>query len=302
MNLHKRIIYLMVWLGFCSLLYSKPVKVVCTIMDMADFTRQIGGDLVEVHSILNGQYDPHFFEPRPSEVIKLQKADMLIVAGMEVDAFVQGLLDASRNPLIRYGAPGFVDPSIGVKARDVPVNKISGAMGDVHPFGNPHYWFSPENVRIACRNITDGLKRVSSENKDVFEEGFTRYMDKIDESFERLKKRMAPHNNLKILQYHPSWDYFCDTFALQIVGTIEPKPGIPPSISYLSDLVSKIHRENIRLILVEPFYPEKPLTFLKSKTDIQSLRLPLFLGGRQGISTYLENLEYMVETISKAVV
>ncbi len=276
------------------------VQVVASTLDMADFARQIGGDRVEVHAITRGQYDLHFYEPRPSEVVKLRRADLVIAAGMELDAYMPALIDASRNPGIRFGAPGFVDPAEGVRARDVPTERITGEMGDVHPYGNPHFWFTPGNVRVACSNIASGLIRISSENREYFRDREADYLVEVDSTFGRLKERLAPYEGTKVLQFHSSWDYFCETFGLEIVGSVEPKPGIAPSASHLRKLVHLIRDESVKLALVEPFYSEQPLRFLRRSTRIKTLRLPLYLGGNPDTGTYLENLEYIVTQIEAA--
>lgn len=278
---------------------AEKIRIVSATLDMADFARQVGGDRVEVHAITRGEYDLHAYEPRPSEVMKLRKADMVIVGGMELDAFMPGLIDAARNPNIRFGAPGFVDPSRGIHALDVPTEKITGDMGDVHPFGNPHFWFSPVNVKTAVSNITAGLVRVAPEYAAEFQERRASYEKQVDDAFEQFRKTLRPCRGAKILQYHPSWDYFCEEMGLEIAGSVEPKPGIPPSARHLSELVRQIEQEDIALVLVEPYYPDKPLRFLRDRTSIESLRLPLLLGGERAYTNYLENMEHIVEQIRK---
>lgn len=286
------------WVGTGFKAWSADrIRVVASTLDMADFTRQVGGDMVDVYAITKGQYDLHAYEPRPSEVMKLRKADLLIVAGMELDAFMPGLVDASRNRKIRYGEPGFVDPSVGVHALHVPTGKISGKHGDVHAYGNPHFWFSPENVAVAVRNITDGLVRVAPDHQELFEANRDAYLVKVAAVFEELTARMESFRGTKILQYHESWDYFCQTLGLELAGSVEPKPGIPPSAAHLAHLVEHIRTEQVPLLLVEPFYPEKPLRFLRSNTSIRTLRLHLFLCEADGHDTYLDNLTAMVDTI-----
>ena len=168
------------------------VNVVAATLDMADFAQQVGGDQVEVYAITRGQYDLHAYEPRPTEVVKLRKADLVIVGGMELDAFMPALIDASRNPRIRFGAPGFVDPSRGVDALDVPTEKITGAMGDVHPYGNPHFWFTEVNVAIAVSNITEGLVRVAPDRAGGFRERAAAYLERVKTAFAGYREALAP--------------------------------------------------------------------------------------------------------------
>jgi zinc/manganese transport system substrate-binding protein len=279
---------------------AKKLKVVASTLDMADIARNIGGDRVSVYAISTGKYDLHFFDPRPSQVMKLRSADLLIIGGLDVDVWIQSMIDASRNPKITFAAVGYVDPSDGVRPIQVPKGRIDGAMGDVHPYGNPHYWFTQENIHIAVENITKGLSRVSPKDSEFFEQNKEAYLRKVDEAYDTLRKKLAPFKGTKIVQYHQSWDYFCTEFGLEIVGSLEPKPGIPPSPAHLAQVVSTAKREGAKIMLIEPYYPKRPVQFVASKTGTKVLRLPLYLGGKKGVDTYLENLTYIVDQIVKA--
>ncbi len=279
---------------------AEPVRVVTSTLDMADFVRQIGGDRVSVHSITRGRYDLHAYQPRPSEVMTLRKADMVVVAGMELDAFMPALLNAARNRSLRFGGEGFVDPSVGVEARDVPTGPITGAMGDVHAHGNPHFWFTPDNVATACHNIAAGLARIDPGHADRYRTACTAYVAEVRRTYADLQDRLRPYKGTRVIQFHPSWDYFCDTFGLVVAGDIEPRPGLPPTPGHLSRLADRVAEEDIRLVLAEPFYPERPLRFLQRRSDAKVLRLPLYLGGPPGHTNYLENLTYMVTAIHDA--
>jgi len=282
---------------FISTGRAEPIKVVASTLDMADFTKQIGGDKVEVYAISQGQFDLHFFQPKPRQVTKLHKADMLVVGGLGVDPWITGLIDASRNPKINYGGIGFVDPSMGVKALNKPTTQITGAMGDVHPFGNPHFWYTPQNISIALDNILKGLIRLSPENENFFKERKNQYIEKVEDTFTGLKQKMLPFSGTKVLQFHSSWDYFCIYFGLDLVGSVEPKPGLPPTPSHLQKLVTQIKKEQIKLILVEPFYSEKAPKFLEKNTKVKALKLPFYLGGKPEITNFLDNLTYIVNQI-----
>ena len=273
------------------------VFVVASTLDMADFARQVGGGRVEVYPISTGKFDLHFFEPLPSQAMKLGRADLLVVGGLEIDPWIQGLIEASRNAKIVFGAQGYVDPAVGVRPLDVPTGSIDGSMGDVHPCGNPHFWFTPENVEIAVRNITAGLVRVDPEGTATYEQNRDRYLAKVKSVFETLQAKIRPFQGTAVLQYHASWDYFCLAMGLEIVACLEPKPGIPPTPGHLREVVEQAKARNARLILVEQYYPKRPVRFVEDKAGVKSLRLPLFLGGAKGIDDYLENLRYIVDTI-----
>ncbi len=273
------------------------VFVVASTLDMADFTRQVGGERVEVYPISTGKFDLHFFEPLPSQAMKLGRADVLVVGGLEVDPWIQGLIEASRNTRIVFGAQGYVDPAVGVRPLDVPAGSIDGSMGDVHPYGNPHFWFTEENVEITVRNITDGLVRVDPEGAAAYERNRDQYLAKVKGTFQELRAKMHPFHGTAVLQYHASWDYFCLAMGLEIVGSLEPKPGIPPTPSHLGQVVEQAKARKAKLILVEPYYPKRPVRFVEERAGVEALRLPLYLGGEKGIDTYLDNLRYIVETI-----
>ncbi|MDP2897957.1 MAG: metal ABC transporter substrate-binding protein [bacterium] len=276
---------------------AEKLNVVASTLDMADIAKQIGGDRVSVDAISTGKYDLHFFDPRPSQVMKLREADVLIVGGLDVDIWIQGLIDASRNNKVRFGAEGYVDPSDGVQPIQTPKGRIDGAMGDVHPYGNPHYWVTRENAHIVVENITKGLNRVSPEDAEYFGRNKEAYLKKLDQVYDGLHRKLELFKGTKIIQYHQSWDYFCSEFGLEIVGSLEPKPGIPPSASHLKQVVEAARREGAKLMLIEPYYPERPVQFVARETGAKVLRLPFYVGGRKGVVTFLDNLTYNVTEI-----
>jgi ABC-type Zn uptake system ZnuABC Zn-binding protein ZnuA len=281
-------------------LAAETLKVAASTLDMADIAEQIGGDKVEVYAISTGKYDLHFFDPRPSQVMKLRKADVLIVGGLDVDVWIEALIEASRNPRIRFGGVGYVDPSDGVQPIQVPKGRIDGAMGDVHPYGNPHYWVTRENLKIVIENIAEGLCRASPENAALFQRNKAAYLERVGEVFDGLHARLAPFKGTKVIQYHQSWDYFCSEFGLAIVGSLEPKPGIPPSASHLDELVSLARREGVKLMLAEPYYPKRPVEFVARETGAKALRLPFYAGGQEGVDGFLDNLSHNVDQIVEA--
>jgi ABC-type Zn uptake system ZnuABC Zn-binding protein ZnuA len=267
---------------------------------MADLTRQVGGTRVDTYAIYNGKYDLHFFEPTPSQVMKLKRADMLVVGGLDIDVWIQSLIDASGNPRILYGATGYVDPSVGVSPLDVPAGRIDGSMGDVHPYGNPHFWFTPENVTTVVNNITEGLIRVDPEGSAYYNQNRDRFLEEVRATFKELEQKLEPYRGTAVLQYHASWDYFCMTFGLKLVGSLEPKPGIPPTPGHLKNIVRQARADRARLLLVEPYYPRRPVKYIKKETGVKPLRLSLYLGGNKGIKSYLENIRYLVDSIETA--
>ncbi|MBU2568144.1 MAG: metal ABC transporter substrate-binding protein [Elusimicrobia bacterium] len=281
----------------CSLADNK-INVVTTTLDAADFVKQIGGEKVSVYSIHNGQYDFHFFEPRPSEVIKLKKADVLVVYGLTFDAWLASLVDAARNPNIFFGATGYIDMADGCHAMAVPVgSRVDKRMGDVHPFGACGYLYTLENAKNAVENIYRGLVRVDSENAEYYEKNKNEYLLKLEETFNKLKQKTSEFHGTNFIIFHESWLYFADTFGFNIVGALEPKPGIPPSPAHLSKLIDTIKKENVRFILAEPYYPRKPIKFVSERTGIKEITVAIYCGGIKNKTTFIENIEYTVDTI-----
>ncbi len=279
---------------------AERLRVVASTLDMADLVEKIGGDRVEVYSVFRGLSDLHFFEPVPSQVMKLTRADALVVVGLDADVWMKPLIDAARNSKIRFGASGYIDPSDGVLALEVPAGKIDGAMGDVHPYGNPHYWLSPDNMKIAVRNIRAGLSRVSPTDEAYFMANERRCIVEIDRTATALKEKLAPFAGAGIIQYHSSWNYFCDYFGLDALESLEPQPGVPPTARHLGEIAALAREGRVRLLIAEPYYPDKPVDYMRKETGVPVLRLPIYLGATPGVSTCLGLLEYNVDAIARA--
>ena len=279
---------------------AEALSLVASTLDMADIAKQIGGERVSVYPISTGKYDLPFFDPRPSQVMKLRKADVLVVGGLDADVWIQALIDAARNRRIRFGEVGYIDPSDGIQPMQVPKGRIDGAMGDVHPHGNPHYWVTRDNLEKVIENIAKGLIRVSPKDAGYFERNREAYLEKVREVYERLHAQLEPFKGTKVIQYHQSWDYFCSEFGLEIVGSLEPKPGIPPSASHLEELVAWARHEGAKLMLIEPYYPKRPVEFVARETGAKVLRLPFYAGGKEGVEGLLDNLTYNVSKIVEA--
>jgi zinc/manganese transport system substrate-binding protein len=278
---------------------AERIRVVASTLDMADLVENVGGDRVEVYSVFRGLSDLHFFEPVPSQVMKLTKADALVVVGLDADVWMKQLIDAARNARIRFGASGYIDPSAGVRALQVPAGRVDGAMGDVHPYGNPHYWLSPENMKIAVRNIRTGLSRVSPADEAYFAANEERFIAEIDRTAIALRERLAPFAGTGIIQYHASWDYFCEYFGLDAVESLEPKPGVPPTAKHLGEIVALVREGRARLLLAEPYYPDKPIDYMRKTAGVIPLRLPVYVGTAPGVSSCLGLLEHNVDAIAR---
>ncbi len=289
------------FLSLCSYTYGgERINVVTTTTDLADIVKVVGGDKIKVVSLSTGSQDIHSVDPRPSMVIQLKKADMLVKMGMDLDMWVDGLISAARNPRVIYSAKGYVDASIGVERLEVPKGKIDASMGDIHIYGNPHYQTNPANAIPITKNVLDGLCRIAPRDSEYFKHNRDEYLKKLEEKMVIWDREMAKFRGSNIVTYHNSWPYFANRFGLNIVDHIEPKPGIPPSPAHLSKLINVMRAKKVRVILVEPYFPLKGCQIIAEKTGAKILIFPPSVGGVKGIDTFLELFEYNVNQLVKA--
>ncbi len=222
---------------------SAAVKVIATTEDLASIVREIGGEKVSVEALARGYQDPHFVEAKPSFILKLHGADLLVLVGRELEsAWLPPLITQSRNAKIQPGSPGYLDASLNARILDVPTGQITRAMGDVHPSGNPHYWLEPGNGRRIAEAIQQKLTALSAADAAYFAQRYADFDRRLSESEKRWHAIMAPYKGLKIVTYHRSWPNFAAAFGLDVIGYVEPKPGIPPSPAHTLALIQEMKR------------------------------------------------------------
>jgi zinc/manganese transport system substrate-binding protein len=259
---------------------AAPLNVITTTEDLASIAREVGGDRIKVESLSRGYQDPHFVEAKPSFVLKLNKADLLIVVGRELEiGWLPPLITQARNSKIQPGDNGYLDASLTAKILDIPTGQITRAMGDVHPQGNPHYWLDPDNGRRIAKAIEKKLSSMDSGSAAYYkqrEEDFERRLTAADKGWLAQK---APYKGVKVVTYHRSWPNFADHFGLDVMGYVEPRPGIPPSPSHTIDLIKAMKEQNIKLILVEPYFDLKTPNSIARETGAKVLVMPPSVGG-----------------------
>jgi ABC-type Zn uptake system ZnuABC Zn-binding protein ZnuA len=289
----KRIILI----GLFSLLAgvsSAAVRVVTSLPDLADFVKQIGGDRVKVDCIARGDQNPHFIEVKPSYMMKLKSADVFLTIGMELELWAQQLVDGSRNSSLDV-----VDLSRGIDKLEVPT-RLDASQGDVHRFGNPHYWLDPRNVRVITSEIVSALAKVSPSDQKFFETNADAYVHVLEERIAGWQELMRPFAGSKIITFHKSWSYFANWLGLDIVDQVEPKPGIPPSPSHTAELINKIRQLKIKAIVVEPFYDTSAPEQLARSTGARVLSLATSVGGVSEATSYIALIDYDVKTLAAA--
>jgi ABC-type Zn uptake system ZnuABC Zn-binding protein ZnuA len=299
--------YVMLFAAVFTLAWFSPgqvgakLYVVTTTADLASIAREIGGGKVEVESLAQGYQDPHFVDPRPSFIVKLNRADLYVKRGLDLEVGWAPVLETgARNAGILMGAPGFVDASVGIEVLEVPTGPIDRSLGDIHPFGNPHYQLDPENARTIARNIFLGFSRVARQDSDYFTERLSAFNTRVEAKLAEWKELLAPYQGAKIVTYHKNWEYFARRFGLRIIGYLEPKPGIAPSLTHLASVITLMQAESCRVIIKEPYYPENLTRLVAERTGAKVLVLPESPGGVDGTEDYFSFMDYCVQQVTEA--
>jgi zinc/manganese transport system substrate-binding protein len=278
------------------------LNVVATTEDLASIGREIGGDRISIESLARGYQDPHFVEPKPSFILKLQRADLLIVVGRELEiGWLPPLITQSRNAKIQPGADGYLDASLQVEILEIPTGQITRAMGDVHPLGNPHYWLDPENGKRIGKEIFDKLAQLRPNDRTYFQQQLTSFTTRLDEAEKRWLAEMAPYKGTKMATYHRSFPNFAKRFDLDIIGYVEPRPGIPPTPQHTLDLINEMKRQNCKLVLVEPYFDMKTPNSIGRETGAEVLVMPPSVGGVKEITDYFKLFDYDINLLVGAI-
>src|SRR5262250_2056497 len=203
--MNKKLIIFLISLNAFAFANAGSIKVVTTLTDLKSITEFIGGNKVSVSSIATGYQNPHFVDPKPSYIIALSSADLFVTIGLDLEiGWSPQLLASSRNTKIQKGAPGYVDASAGIGLLQVP-SSANRAEGDIHIYGNPHYWLDPLNGKVIARNIANGLERVDPSNKSTYEANLQAFFKKIDDKMKEWQSKMAPFKGTKLIAYHNEW-------------------------------------------------------------------------------------------------
>lgn len=281
---------------------AKPLQVVTSTEDLAAIAREVGGERVQALSLSRGYQDPHFVDAKPSYMVQLKKADLFVEVGRDLEVgWVPGLLNGARNPRILPGAPGFVDASSQVNILEIPAS-VSRAQGDVHPFGNPHYWLDPMNGVPIARAIRDGLSRASPLEAALFAQRCADFEKRVAEAAERFKARARSLGleGMKVVTYHRSWPYFARAFGLDVVNYVEPRPGIPPSPGHVQDLIAQMRQGGVRLLIMEDFFDPRLPRRISRDTGVPLVVLPTSVGAEEKIRTPFDLFERQLDLIAAA--
>ena len=277
------------------------IQIVTATSDLAALAQEVGGDRVEVESIARGYQDPHFVEAKPSFLLKLRKADLLIVVGLELEiGWLPPLINQSGNPRIQVAAPGYFDASRFAEILEIPKGIVTRAEGDVHPLGNPHYWLDPANGQRIAKGIADRLSEMRPADASYFEQRYQAFTKRLQEEDQKWVAEMKPYAGRKVVTYHRSWPNFAKHFDLDVVGYIEPRPGIPPTPSHTLELIQMMKRENVKVAMVEPYFDLKTPKAIARDTGAQVVVMMPSVGGEKEITDYFKLFDYDIALLKKA--
>jgi zinc/manganese transport system substrate-binding protein len=275
------------------------LRVVTSTEDLAALAREVGGDRVTAESIARGYQDPHFVEPKPSFIIKLNRADLLISVGLQLEiGWLPPLITQSRNSKIQPGSPGYLDASTGVEILQKPVGQVSRAMGDIHPLGNPHYWLDPENGRHMARSIQAKLTQLSPDDGAYFQQRFEDFGARLTTAQKAWEANTAPYKGKSVVTYHQSWPNFAKRFGLEVQGYVEPRPGIPPSPSHTFELINQMKKLGIKQIWYEPYFDSKTPKAIANAVGGEAIVLLPSVGGLDEVKDYIQLFDYDTKLVA----
>ncbi len=295
----KNIIIALLLLLISSQSYSQ-LKIVTTIPDLKSIAEFIGGDRVDAFSIATGYQNPHFVDPKPSYILKLAKADMFITVGLDLEiGWVPPLLNSARNAKIQKGGEGYIDASVNVPLLQTP-SSVNRGEGDIHIYGNPHYWLDPKNGKIIAQNIYNALAHLDPEHQTQFQSNLKKFNETTDAKIKEWESTLNRFKNTKVIVYHNEWPYFEQRFGLKIVDFLEPKPGIPPTPSQLAKIINIMKRENIKIIINSPYFTAESADLVARNSGGKVVTLATSVGAYSAIKTYFDLFDYNVSQLVSA--
>lgn len=289
------------WLLVPAARGADKLNVVTSTEDLAALVREVGGDRVQVEAIARGYQDPHYVEAKPSFLLKLKRADLLVAVGLQLEiGWLPPLVTQCGNGKIQPGAPGYLEAAQFAEILEIPQGQVTRAMGDVHPSGNPHFWLDPQNGLRVARGIKDKLGQMLPGDTAYFEQRLQSFSQRIAEAESRWDEQMKPFRGAKVVTYHRSWPNLAKRFGLNVVNYVEPRAGIPPSPAHLVELIALMKRENVKVILVEPYFDLKTPNSVAAQTGGKVVVLLPSVGGEKEVTDYFKLFDYDVNLLVRA--
>ena len=293
------------WVLMLGLLATAPafadLKVATSLTDLASVAQFVGGKHVTAQSLCRGYEDPHFVPAKPSLMKAIQHADVFVSTGLELDGgWLPLVLPGSRNPRIQPGTKGFVDASQGVNVLEKPTGTVSRAEGDIHPFGNPHYYVDPKNLVVVAHHLAEVFSQLDPANAADYAANAKAFDEKMEASLEKWEKQMAPYQGASVVTYHPNFVYFADRFGLKLFGTVEPKPGIPPSPHYVNQLAEAMKKAGVKVVLYQPYYNADASNHVAQRAGGTAVEIATEAGGLPGTDDVFSKFDVLVSSVAGA--
>jgi len=291
-----------------AVVFSTPVgaqlRIVTSTTDLADIASAVGGSHVRVNHVSEGYQDPHFAEAKPSFVLQLRNADVFAFVGLDLEAgWMPILLQGARNSRVAAGGRGHIDVSQAIEVLDRARGNVDRSQGDVHALGNPHYWLDPDNGRRIAQLFRRRFSELDPKNAAAYTANATAFEAKLKAAEEGWAPALAQIKGKPVVAYHTSWKYLAEYTGMNIVGFMEPKPGVPPSPSHIASLIAEIKRTGAKAIIMEPYYSRKDADFVAARTGARVLVLAPSVGALRGqkLDSYVDVLQYDIGQIAAAV-
>jgi ABC-type Zn uptake system ZnuABC Zn-binding protein ZnuA len=276
------------------------LRVVAATTDLAAIATAVGGDLVTVETIVPAAVDPEAFEPRPGDIEKIRTAGLLVRVGLGYDYWLDKLVRQAGDKRLMRGGEGYVDGSTGIPLLEVSGQSVINEGGHAHGVANPHYWLDPENAKIVSASIADGLARVLPTERARIAANGERFVAELDRAIVRWTGQLAPVAGAKLVAYHNSWPYFARRFRLDMIGFIEPKPGVAPSPAQLARLIAAGKKADVRAVVHEPYEPEDAARFVAQKLGMPFVLLATSVGSVPEAKDYFGLFDHNVGVLAKA--
>jgi len=279
--------------------HAGKIKIVATLPDLRSIAEMVAGDRAETFSIATGYQNPHFVDPKPSYIMKLAHADLFITVGLDLESgWSPSLLASSRNAKIQKGSAGYVDASAGIALMQVPAS-ADRSQGDIHIYGNPHYWLDPVNGKQIARNIYEGLVRISPSDRAYFADNLKRFNEMLEAKLKTWAASMASLHGTPVIAYHNEWCYFENRFGLRIIDFLEPKPGIPPTPSQLARIIGEVKEQHIRVIITSPYFPASSAEVVSRQTGARTAVLATSVGAFDDVRTYFDLFDHNIRILTQ---
>ena len=275
------------------------LNVVATTWDLGAIAQEIGGDKIELHTLAKPTEDPHFVDAKPSFIVKLNRADVLIEGGAELEAgWIRPLLEGARNSKIEAGKPGHIYGSDSILLQEIPAT-LDRSRGDIHAAGNPHYLADPLNGKIVAQRSANSFCQLDPKSCDYFKANLKKFEEQLDSKMAEWQKLLARNKGKPVVTYHNYWIYFGQRFGFPMDLFLEPKPGIPPTPAHLAEIIAKMKSDNLKVIVVQPYQNRKTAETVANHTGAVVVDFPSFPGGSKETQSYIDWIDFLVKSLAK---